>query len=353
MNERKCQNCGATVQFMNGSHEAVCQYCGLKNVFNPNSNIISAPTDGIIMNNGIITPASNGGNVMPPQPAVSNVPPQPTENKFIPPVNNNNTNNQTPKKKKKKKSGKKIFLYIFFTLLIIASGIVFYLDYTKEVKEPEIYDKLPSEIDTKEEELVESVIESKIFKLAPDVDFAHEREYYNNPDIIARLEIPELFNVLVVKGEDNSYYLSHSIRKEYDIRGTEFIDYRVYPTSQQVNVYGHNTRDPNIKVSFLKLEKYLDKTYFEENPYVILQYENGKDIYKIIAMKEITSQNNSHMYVDRSGADFVEHVRDMTTGDGVINSRNVAYDENSKIIVLQTCSHHWDDAFYIITAVRI
>ena len=350
MNERKCQNCNATLQFENGSNEAVCQYCGLKNVINPHASIISEP-DGIIVNNGIITPATNN--------PVSNITPPPVNNaaknnnKFIPTGNNVSNQGPSPVKKKKKKNKKKIFLYIFFSLLIVASGIVFYIDYTKKEEQPEIYDKLPSEIETDDDKLVESVIESKLFRLAPDVDFPHERAYYNNNDIVARLEIPELFNVLVVKGEDNGYYLSHSIRKEYDIRGTEFIDYRVYPTSQQVNVYGHNTRDPNIKVSFLKLEKYLDKTYFDENPYIIFQYEGGKNIYKIVAMKEITSQNNGHMYVDRVGADFVEHVRDITTGEGVINSRNVAYDENSEIIVLQTCSHHWDDAFYIITAVRI
>ena len=263
---------------------------------------------------------------------------------------NHNNGNVPPKKKKK---NTKIFLYVFFALVIIASGIIYYIDYQNRQKEPEIYEQLPSEIIVDDKDKTETPVEGNILKLAPDVDLAAERERYHNNDIIGRLEIPDLFNVLVAKGTDNYFYLSHSVTKEYDIRGTEFIDYRVTPTSKQVNVYGHNTRDINIKVAFLKLEKFLQKDFFDENEYVVFQYDGGKSIYRILAIKEVRQENNEHMAVNKAGADFVNHVQLMTTGEGVFNSRSIPYNENSEIIVLQTCSHHWDNAFYIITAVKI
>ena len=310
-------------------------------------------------------------NPQPMQPSMPSIPQQPMNQQVVPtynePVNQqpvkqptiintppHENNNQNKKNKKKKVNVTKIVLYIFFIGLIIASGIVFYLDYTKEPEEPEIYEQLPSEIVVDDKDRIKTQFDDLILKLAPDVDLNQERAKYSNNDIVGRLEIPGLFNVLVTKDpDDNAFYLNHDIYKKYDIRGTEFLDFRVTPTSQQVNIYGHNTRDINIKVAFLKLEQFLKKDFFDQNQYVIFQHDQGKAAYKIIAIKEITSDNLEHMYVDKTGSNFVDHVKNMTTGEGVFNSREVPYDENSNIIVLQTCSHHLDNAFYTVIAVKV
>ena len=36
-----------------------------------------------------------------------------------------------------------------------------------------------------------------------------------------------------------------------------------------------------------------------------------------------------------------------------IYTRDVYYDEHSEIIILQTCSHHLDNSYYIITGIKI
>ena len=310
----KCSACGAIIEYEEGVNEVTCDYCNTKKVLNNNQNII--------VNNSFYNP-------------------------------NNNISNMPKKKKKRKKNVKKIILYLFFIAIIVASGIVFYLESQKKEEELDIFNPLPSEIEIKEDETTGYTIESSLVKLAPDVDLNEERKKYNNKDIVGRLEIPELINTLVVKGTDNSYYLKHSIKKEYDIRGTEFLDYRLTTSSKQLNIYGHNTRDSRIKVAFLKLEQFLKKDYFDNNKYIVFQHDGGKNFYKIIAIKEIRGTDNEHMGVSYTGSGFVEHVQRMTTGEGVVNSRNVYYDENSEILVLQTCSHHWDNAFYIITAVKM
>ena len=254
---------------------------------------------------------------------------------------------------------KKILLYVFFSLVMVASLTIFILDYNKKdkVEDPLIDEPTPSQIEVKEEEKISVVVEpqtSTTIKMAPDVNLAEERNKYNNNDIIGRLEIPDLFNVLVVKGTDNRFYLDHDLSKKYDMRGSEFIDYRVNPTSKQVNIYGHNTRDPRkFNVAFLKLEQFLDKDFFDKNQYIIFQYDGGKSIYKIKAMREIYESNVDHLYVDYTGSEFVSHVNKLTGDDGLIHRRNIEVNENSEILVLQTCSHHWDKALYIITAVKI
>ena len=318
----KCKFCGANLEYEEGTSEVTCEYCNNKTIINNQNSITNNYNPSDSFNN----------------------------------INNNNNLNPVqlnkPKKKKKKNIKKKL-LYLFFILIIIASGIIYYLDYQKRTQQPEIFDPLPSEIEIKEEDKAGYTIESTIVKLAPDVDLSAERKKNNNNDIVGRLEIPDLINTLVVKGKDNSYYLTHSIKKQYDIRGTEFLDYRNTTTSKQINIYGHNTRDSRIKVAFLKLEQFLKQDFFDNNKYIVFQHDGGKNFYKIIAIKEVRNSNNEHMGVNYTGDAFVQHVQKMTTGEGTINSRSVYYNQNSEIIVLQTCSHHWDNAYYIITAVKL
>ena len=263
----------------------------------------------------------------------------------------------------KKKTKKKI-LYLLFILLIIGSGILLYTEYNKETPaDNELSGPTPSEIEITEEQKETKVIEKVTIKMAPDVDLAAERKKNNNQYIVGRLEIPDLLNVLVAQSNDNEYYLTHAVNKKSDYRGSEFLDYRVKPTAKQINIYGHNSRSGNINVAFLRLEKFLDKTFFDNNQYIIFQHDGGKSVYKIIAIKEVYSQNKDgspveHMLITQNdwkqyNRSFVDHIKIMTTGNGTIYRRASNYNENSEIIVLQTCSHHWDNAVYIITGVKI
>lgn len=248
------------------------------------------------------------------------------------------------------KQTKKI-LYAVFSLVMVVAIVIFAMDYFKK---PANNYPPSNEIEVSDKDKISTQVETDTIKMAPDVDLNAERQRYNNNDIVGRLEIPDLINVLVVKGTDNNFYLRHALDKEYDYRGSEFLDYRTNPTSKQVNIYGHNSRDENVKVAFLKLQKFLDQDFFLNNKYIILQHDSGKSIYKIKAIKQVYESNNEHLKVDLTGYDFVNHVTTMTTGEGLIFSRDdVVVNENSNIIVLQTCSYDWNNALYTIIGVKI
>ncbi len=247
--------------------------------------------------------------------------------------------------------GKKKILSKICVLWMLVCGSILVGEYINGNKEPDEYKPTPSEVSYNEADSEDVTVNQFRVKLAPDVDLNAERRKHNNNDIMGRLEIPGLFNVLVVRSNNNSFYLDRSVDKKYDVRGTEFLDYRVTPTSKQVNIYGHNSRDTNVKVPFLKLEKYLDKSFFDSNPYIIFQHDEGKSLYEIRSIKEISETNNEHMYVSYTGKDFVAHVNAMTNSP--VNSRYVPIEEDSDILVLQTCSHHWANALYIIVAVKV
>ena len=263
--------------------------------------------------------------------------------------NYNNNNN------KKNNNGMRTFLYIFFFFLIVASGVILFYVITNPttiIYTPPETEEAPEELFVDDKEKYKIKINGEVVKMSPDVDIAQERINHNNQDIIARLEVPDMFNILVVRGSDNKLYLDHSIdARAYDYKGSSFMDYRVDTNSNQINIYGHNSRDVNIQVPLMRLEKFLEKSYFDENPYIILQFENGKRVYKIAAITEVYNDNLEHMRVNKVGADFVNHIQTILSNP--INSRPTTINQNSKVIILQTCSHHLDNAVYLITGVAI
>ena len=181
-----------------------------------------------------------------------------------------------------------------------------------------------------------------------DVDLTIYREQYNNKEIVGRLEIPGVFNILVTKTSDNKYYLNHSIDKKSDSKGTEFLDFRTDPTAKQVNIYGHNSRTYDLP--FRKLEKFLDADFFNNNPYILLQHNGGRRIYKIFSIKEVTT-DNEHMNVSASEENYVEHIEILINNS--IHTREVEYNKDSNLLTLQTCSYSGEKTYYVISAIEI
>ena len=245
-----------------------------------------------------------------------------------------------PEVKNDKRVAKLVVSFLVLLLALIIYVIAINQPPTNEVK----YDAN----ETSEEIVVEIKKEEINITISPDVDLNAERDKYKNNNIVARLEIPDLINILVVRGADNSYYLNHSIKNKKDNKGTEFMDYRVNTDSKQINIYGHNSRTYDIP--FRKLEKFLDEGYFEENKYIVLQTDSGRRIYKIFSLKEYAS-DYEYMKVNLTGKEYLDHLNKMN--EGSLYSREVEYDENSNLLVLQTCSYGKNNTYYIISAIEI
>ncbi len=232
---------------------------------------------------------------------------------------------------------------IFYTILIFLLLFIYFKNYiniNKNRSDVPINNKVINNNDNSDD--------SFYSHLSEDVDLEYYRNYYNNNDIVARLEIPNVFNIFITKSNDNEYYLNHSIKKKNDIVGTEFMDYRVNPTSKQVNIYGHNSKTYN--TSFKKLENFLDKDFYLNNQYIVLQHDNGHRIYKIFAIKEVLN-DFEHMIINTSDDEFISHIE--TLKKDAIHQTDVEYERDSNIIILQTCSYNIENAYYIIMGIEI
>ena len=199
---------------------------------------------------------------------------------------------------------------------------------------------------------VQTQVESELDKLnqlfTEDIDFAIPRKENNNNEIVGRIEIPGLFNLLLTQTKDNDYYIEYNIKKKRSNKGTEFIDYRNKFNDKHINIYGHNSRLYDLP--FKKLEQFLEKDFFDQNEYLLFQTEEGRRIYQIVAIKEEKSKKNyEHMILNSK--DQKEHITKLL--ENTIQKREVEYDENTNIIVLQTCVRQRDGNYYLLIGFEV
>ena len=179
-----------------------------------------------------------------------------------------------------------------------------------------------------------------------DVDLDILRNDYNNDDIVGRLEIPGLFNLIITQGEDNEYYLNHNLLNKKDIKGNEYLDYRNNINDKNINIYGHNSSIYN--VPFKKLESFIDKDNFNESKYILFQHDQGRRVYEIVSFKMI-DKDYEHMNID--SVSQKEHI-DILLKDSM-HLKDIDYSDDTNVIVLQTCSMDDSDSFYILVGFEV
>lgn len=234
----------------------------------------------------------------------------------------------------------KAIITLIIVLLIIAIIAVVGLS----LKDNKSQNELPiQKIEQKQDE--EKTLDSLF---SEDINLKEQQEKYNNTDITLRLEVPNMFNILIVKGKDNQYYLNRDLYKKKDKKGTEYLDYRVNYNDKQLNIYGHNSKTYDIP--FRKLEKFLDEDFFNKNEYVLIQTPEGRRYYKIFSLKEV-DKDYDHMRINQTGDKYTEHISNFL--NNTIYKRDIKYSEKSNILVFQTCSYNKKDTYYIITSIEV
>ena len=225
---------------------------------------------------------------------------------------------------------KKLYYIIFIILIVLIfycffKSVIFYIDNKK------------IEVSFKETNSVSSFSNS-------DVILTY-RNKYNNDDIIGILVINGLnINELVVKGVDNSYYLNHLVDGRVSVLGSLFMDYRSDFSSKQINIYGHNSR--YYDVVFKRLEKYLDKDFYEDNRYISLISEDGVFTYEIFSIS--VTNSDDHLDFSSSFSDRIKYFKNNSLYD-----TGVSVLDDDYLLVLQTCIYNRDGDLLVISAKRV
>lgn len=148
------------------------------------------------------------------------------------------------------------------------------------------------------------------------------------------LKVPNTkINYVVVQGKDNSYYLKHNLKKEYNISGWIFFDYRdkLDGTDKNIIIYGHDTKNGSM---FGSLKNILNKSWQEKNKEVYLKINDQDYTYKIFSVYQIEKEN---YYIrttfNNDFEDFIKTLKKRSIYDFKVNPT-----ENDQILTLSTCS---------------
>ena len=207
---------------------------------------------------------------------------------------------------------KEYFLLGILSVILLAAGVWIYQiisEYqTAEREYEQLQEYVKVEKNTRDPEntkpnVAEDDKEGEKQEETVTVDFASRQAI--NPDIVAWLRIPGVLEYPVVRGEDNSYYLNHTVQKTYNIAGSIFLDYRNerdFSDSKNI-IYGHNMKDGSM---FHVLRNYQDIDFFQEHTDMEVYLPDGRSLnYQITACEQVPADSEIYQ-IEKGNAEEKE-----------------------------------------------
>lgn len=179
------------------------------------------------------------------------------------------------------------------------------------------------------------------------IDFAKLKQ--KNSDAIAWIKVNGTdIDFPVVKGTDNSYYLTHNFDKEKNKAGWIFADYRnkFDGTDKNIIIYGHNMKNGSM---FASLKDVIKEEWYnnENNKYIALITENENCKYQVFSVYQIETEEYYLQTNISNFKEFVEKIKGRSK-----KKFNVDIKETDSILTLSTCA---DNTKYrvVLHAVKI
>jgi len=172
-----------------------------------------------------------------------------------------------------------------------------------------------------------------------------------NSEIIGWIKVPNTnIDYPVVKTDNNQFYLDHDFRKEPEIRGAIFMDYRNQGdgSDRHTIVYGHQSR---YDIMFTQLNKFRERDFFIANEIMYLTTLYEEQEWQIFAAYE-TSTNFHYIVTDfSSDASFLSTVEQFQKRSKF--NRDIQITKDDQILTLSTCVHGVEGMRFVVQAKRI
>lgn len=163
------------------------------------------------------------------------------------------------------------------------------------------------------------------------------REYYNNPDVVGYLHIPNTnISYPVVQTGNNIFYLDHNIRMQPDRRGAVFVDYEnnIYELwDDNMLIYGHNTANGT---KFHNIRHFHNANYFNQRRHIYLTTPYKETVWETFSFFPTTTEF-CYLTTNFPTLDmFYEFMLDLQSRS--IHTTDVVLTRNCQILILSTCA---------------
>ena len=233
----------------------------------------------------------------------------------------------------------KKLLILVFAVIFVYSGWRVYVYQREAERSMEIYSQLEAYAHVSTDEKGETEL--------PQVDFAALSDV--NEDIVAWLYGEgTVLNYPVVKGEDNSYYLSHLFDGSDNASGCLFLDSRNSSDFSDDNtiIYGHNMKNGTM---FAFINQYQEQSYYDQHPSIFLLTPNGNfEVHLFAGFLEDVNGNawQRAFQNENEKIKWLEEARNAST----FVSDTIPSKED-KIVTFSTCSNASEDVRYVLMGV--
>ena len=270
------------------------------------------------------------------------------------------------KKRKKKKHGRRkstpvsallqgLFLgccicLLAFSVWKLATIFIGYSSGDKEYKdlqqyvlsEPETPDQNSSSDTTSEDATEEEATETASLK-EDRIDFASLKEI--NDEAVGWIEIPGTeISYPVVHTTDNTYYLTHTFRRQENKSGAIFVEASNAGDFSDLHtiIYGHNMKNGSM---FAGLKNYGKKNYYEAHPYIYLDQEDGTHCYQIFSCHEADVTDITYTVGYRSDDTYAAFLDELTASS--LYDTGVSVGTDDSVITLSTCTSNGSKRFVV------
>lgn len=233
-----------------------------------------------------------------------------------------------------------LVILIIFSLTFIYSAYKLFKIYKEYNAAVEEYENLHEY--TKERTVVDDQANDNELKI--DIDF--EGLKYINSDIVGWIYFENVnVNYPIVKGIDNGYYLNHTFKKEQNISGSIFMDYRNDSEFKDLNtiIYGHNMKNGSM---FGSLRKLLKEEFYRENSYFWIITQEGKYKYDIFSVYIDESTSESYNIKFKNIEEYSKHLNMIK--DKSIYDTGINLTENDLVVTLSTCTSTEENNRFIV-----
>ena len=229
--------------------------------------------------------------------------------------------------KRRLKKKYRVLLFVIF-ILICLIGLIYSLtniiNWKKDVDDnKDIVEEIKENITIDEED--DSI----------KIDFKSLKE--QNSDVIAYIKVNGTnIDYVVVKGNDNSYYLKHNFNKEYNIAGWIFADYHNLfdESDRNIVIFGHNTKDGSM---FGSLKNVLESNWQEnkDNLEITLITEKGQYKYQVFSTYSIKPEDYYINTIYNNDNEFNEFLNKIKSRSNY--NYNIEVNSNDKVLTLSSC----------------
>ncbi len=175
------------------------------------------------------------------------------------------------------------------------------------------------------------------------IDLASLQEI--NTDAIGWIEIAGTsISYPMVHTTDNTYYLTHTFRKEKNKSGSVFLEAANASDFSDMHtiVYGHNMKDGSM---FAGLKNYSKAAYWEAHPYIYLDTADASHCYQIFSCHEANTDDITYTIgfkADDTYQTFLDSLKEASNYD-----TGVEVSKEDPILTLSTCTKSGTKRFVV------